>query len=93
MIRFWSVETGREERRIPGAPAHIEALAFSPDGRLLSAAERRGPVLVWDIAKDSGPRSHSGHRGSAAVLAFSPDSQLLATGGRDGTVLVWDESR
>ena len=67
----------------------IAALAVSPDGKLIAAADLGGRVRVW-MAYDGTPKS----RGFAAApfvrdLAFSPDRQRLAVAADDG-VLVWD---
>ena len=64
MIILWETASGKEERRLP-ARSHVDALAFSPDGKQLAAAvnmffEKRNGVflpgtdreflLLWDVA-------------------------------------------
>ncbi|HEY0738777.1 MAG TPA: WD40 repeat domain-containing protein [Herpetosiphonaceae bacterium] len=64
-----------------------ESLAFSPDGRLLSAGTR-GAIYIWDIAED-----RELHRlpadGEVYSVVFAPNGRLMASGGYDGQVTLW----
>jgi WD40 repeat protein len=69
----------------------VAAVAFSPDGRTLAAAEEYGggkPVVtMWDYrAATTTARFEAG--GIGASLAFSPDGTRLVTGGYDSYVDV-----
>jgi WD40 repeat protein len=79
-------------REFAGGMEEVRAVAFSPDGRWLAAAGKRGSVQVWEI---DGWRPHlsltaTGH--SMEWLAFTPDSGRLALP-RGGQVEIWDLSR
>jgi WD40 repeat protein len=76
----------------------VVGLALDPDGRRVCGVNRRGEVIVWDVASGREMWRHQGHMvdedPSAVVfvfgIAFSPDGRLLATGGyEDGIVKVW----
>lgn len=84
-VRFF----GQTMRGIPTS-THIFAIAVSPDGKWLAAADRDGFVRLYDLVKFT-PRPVREFRASAALDAacFSPDSQLLAAGAVDGTVWIW----
>lgn len=70
--------------------AHIVALAFSRDGKLLAAGTGDGSVRIYSSADGREMKSLSSHRGPVRAVAFSPDGTLLASGGDDGLLLVHD---
>ena len=88
-ILIWNLATGRPERQIalPSAP---QAMAYSPDSRLVaSASPHEKSVRIWD-ARTGGPAQViAGHSQSTRSVAFSPDGNLLATGAGDGTAGLW----
>ena len=77
-LRIWDVATGRPLRSIETSLENIQAVAVSPDGRLLAASDDISPVNVWAVA--SGRLLHTlRDRGdSSGAIAFSPDSRYLA---------------
>ncbi len=63
-------------------PGGSYGAAFSPDGRYLLVAPRRGPAQFWDVAgvkrvRDLNPKRDFFWR---AALAFSPDGKTVAMG-------------
>jgi WD40 repeat protein len=83
-----NVDTG-ESRRLSSHEGPVEALAFSPDGRLLATADQSGTIYLWDVAGGLPLATLTGHHGVAFELAFSPDGTLLISGGLDGTIRLW----
>jgi WD40 repeat protein len=69
-----------------------EALAFSPDGRRIVAADSSGAVAVWDAA--SGEKALglaiAPLTGRVNSVAFGPNGSTIITAGPLSSVYVWD---
>jgi WD40 repeat protein len=50
-VRVWDVITGKELASFKGHTAPINAVAFSPDSKLLASASADTTALIWDLSK------------------------------------------
>src|SRR5207244_9286445 len=66
-----------------------DALALSPDGSWLAAADEN-LVVILDARTGQPAASLRGHDQRVVRVAFSPDARRLASTSDDGTALVWD---
>ena len=80
----------RDLRALSGATASIDAIAFSPDSRLISAGGLDSIVRVWETASGREVAKLAGHTLSINALDFSPDGKTLVSGSEDGSTRLWD---
>lgn len=84
------IASGSVIRPFEGSGAQrVNALAFSPDGRL--AASGYGQFLVvWDIESGREVFRLAAHNDLISSIAFSADGRFALTRSRDGNARVWD---
>jgi WD40 repeat protein len=103
-VKMWDAQTGREVVTYKRNAGLVTSVAFSPDGKRLACATRKGPgggvgeIKVWDA--ETGQELHTLPAGGFSV-AFSPDGRRIAGAGKQlvdapggasgsGEVKVWD---
>jgi WD40 repeat protein len=107
VVRLWNLRTRREARHFDLTLSRVErlngkgvtvqyaldGLAFSPDGRLVAAADPSdGSVKVFDTRTSNVVSSLAGHPGPVNGGVFSRNGALV-TAGSDGMVRIWDVGR
>lgn len=75
-----------EERRL------CEALAFSPDGKLLAIGTWDGRIFLWDLTEPKSPLAIKGRSFGEAIqsLTFNPEGTVLASGNSWGYIQLWN---
>jgi WD40 repeat protein/adenylylsulfate kinase-like enzyme len=68
----------------------VNAVSFSPNGKLLATGSFDNTVKLWDTSTGKEIKTLTGHTNSVYAVSFSPNGKLLATGSRDNTVKLWD---
>ena len=77
----------REFERLNGA---VNALAFSPDGKLLAATGARGETRVWKTENGQRVAQIVGDGKPLYAVAFTADGQQIATAGAEGRVRIYE---
>ena len=95
VISIWDTNSSTEVKTLltateptAGNVGYANALAFSPDGKLLAAAVGKD-IQLWDPAAGTLLTTLSGHTDSILKLAFSPDQKSIASAGLDNQLFLW----
>jgi len=86
---------GRPGRKLGSFGKNVEALSFSPDGRLLAAGSRDGRVRIWEAASGRGVADFDWEAGKVNAIAAAtaqrwPDMPDVPTFTEVGLPFVYD---
>ena len=85
-VRLWDVDTGRERHVFRDLPGTIQAVAISPDGKLVAAGggfyvpRVEGWLRAWDATSGELVWNRRASGTTVMSLAFRPSGQSLAVG-------------
>ena len=81
-------------RPLTGPANTVGSVAFSPDGRTLTAGSADHKVWLWNVSNPAHTARVglplTGPDNAVAAVAFSPDGQTLTAGAVDGMIWSWD---
>ncbi len=90
-VRLWNVRTQQQiGGPLKGRDGEVTDVAFSPDGRLLGVAAKRG-IQLWDVrtGRRVGKRFGGGDGEVYAVAFRPPNGRMLVSEAADGKVRLW----
>jgi WD40 repeat protein/tRNA A-37 threonylcarbamoyl transferase component Bud32 len=82
--------TGRPVDALRKVRDSMDAIGFSPNGKVLATGAHDGALQLWTASRLENPVSLSGHTSKIHGLAFTPDGSRLVTASADFTVRLWD---
>jgi WD40 repeat protein len=90
LVGIFDVRTGKRVQTLAGHTEwEIDAIAFSPDGKLFASSGVDQQILVWELATGTLQHRFANQPFRVPALAFSPDSATLASAGNK-TIRLWD---
>jgi WD40 repeat protein len=90
-VLLWDLGADKELRRLKGHTGGIEALGFTPDGKVLATGGGFDKtVILWDVAASKERAVLKGHAEPIRSLAVTPDGAAVASGDWSGTIKLWD---
>ncbi len=76
--------------RLMGQTRPTEAVAATPDGKLILTAGEESDVRLWDAGKGEDAGKLSGHDAAVTCVTVAPDGKMAASGDVKGTAILWD---
>ncbi len=89
-VRLWDLIARKETEKPEFDRIGAQAVAISPDNRMLAAVDRGNSIHAWDLEPLNVRPPLGKHEGTVTGLLFAPHGQMLATSSKDGTVRVWE---
>jgi WD40 repeat protein len=72
-----------------GHTDHVDAVAWSSNGRRIASGSDDKTAQVWDATNGAYVYTYRGHSDAVSTVAWSPDGKRIASGSWDKTVRVW----
>ena len=89
VVRAWKAGDGTPRLSFEGHLDAVDALAVSPDGKVLATGAYDTKIRLWDTATGREIAVLSGHNGAVNGLSFRSDGKVLASASADRTIKLW----
>jgi WD40 repeat protein len=92
-LELWQFPMHKHPVRLEGHTHYVNAVTYSPDGKMLASVSIDRTVRLWEVATGKQRALLRGFAQEPSCLEFSPDGKLLAVGAgtlSEGELTVWD---
>jgi WD40 repeat protein/ABC-type oligopeptide transport system ATPase subunit len=69
--------------------AGITSISFSPDGKLIISACKKGVIKIWKHEREKSIKTLEEHKATVTCITFSPDGRMIASTDKNGTIKIW----
>ncbi len=80
VLTLWDAGNGQMVRMMPGHEKSVNAVRFSPSGKIAATGSQDQTVRLWDVATGNLLKSFTGLQNSIVSVLFTPDERQLVTG-------------
>ena len=89
---IWDIAQGTVANRITTGAQYLNAVGFSPDGRLIATGtnDKQGYLKIWNAESGDLVQSLQGHQDAVLSVQFSRDGKQLLSSSYDQTARLWD---
>jgi WD40 repeat protein len=88
-VRFWDVETGKQERKFERHTEPVECVAFSSDGQRVLSGSSDGLALCWEADYGRELNFCAAHAHAVTSVAFAPGGLFVTGSDRDAVIRLW----
>jgi len=89
-VATWDAAAQPVRAVLNATSATIDAVAFSPDGKILAAASDDGAIRLWEIPEQREIADLASNLSPAEEMTFSPDGRVLAVVGYNNKIQLWN---
>ena len=82
VVELWDWKAGKKLTELDGFPSQVNALTFSPDGKLLATGDKFGTIRVWDPVTFKETAIFKGHASGISAAHFFARQPVALFGSR-----------
>ncbi|QZZ21611.1 hypothetical protein J5X98_03885 [Leptothermofonsia sichuanensis E412] len=90
---MWSLQNSEPPRTLMGHRQRVQAIAFSPNGKLLISSGADKQVKLWRIETAEEIGKLKEQPSEVTAVAFSPNGKAFAVGRKDGAIRIYLSER